>query len=98
MPQHTDGLPNLQQNKFIGVLNVAAHGDAHRDPRDLHSSALQLLGKISSRSFALNRWIRRNDDFVNSARVDASNEVRDAQLLRSDSVQGRDASGENRET
>ena len=54
--------------------------------------------KISSRSFALNRWIRRNDDFVNIARVDASNEVRDAQLLRSDSVQWRNGSVQNMET
>ena len=34
---------SFQHRNFIGVLNVAAHGDAHRDPRDLHSSALQLL-------------------------------------------------------
>ena len=33
----------LQHGDLIGVLNIASHWDAHRDPCHLHPDALQLL-------------------------------------------------------
>src|SRR5258708_22381425 len=83
-------LHRLQHGDFVGVLDVAADGDAHGDAGYFHAVALELLGEIRGSSFAFDGGIGGDDDLVDSAAVDARDEVRDSQLLRADAVQRRD--------
>lgn len=76
----------FQHGDFVGVFDVAADGNAHRDAGNFHPSALELLREISRCGFAFDGGIGGHDHFVYVSLIDASNEVRDAQLFGADSV------------
>ena len=76
----------LEHCDLVGVFDVAANRNAHGDARDFHACPLQLLREIGRSRFAFHRGIRGHDDFVDLAGVDAGDEIRDAQLLRSNSM------------
>src|SRR5260221_5895246 len=80
----------LQHSDFVGVFDVAAHWNAHRDARNFHADAFELLREISRGSFAFDRWVGGDDDFVDIARINARDEIANAQLIRTDTVQRRD--------
>jgi len=47
----------FEHGDLVGVLDVAAHRNAHRDARYFEPGAPQLPGKIGRRGFALDRGI-----------------------------------------
>src|SRR3981081_1284915 len=82
----------FQHGDFVRVFDVAADGDAHRDAGNFDAHALELLREIRGSGFAFDRGSGGDDDLVDSAGVDAGDEVRDSQLLRTYSVQRGDGS------
>ncbi len=58
---------------------------------------LELMRKISRSRFAFNRRIRRHDDLIDVASIDAGNQIRDAQLLGPNPVQRRDGTVQHME-
>ena len=61
----------LQHRDLIRIFNIAAHRDSHRNARHAHARAFKLLRKISSRGLAFDCRVRRQNDFVHVARIDA---------------------------
>src|SRR5216683_3137891 len=80
----------LQHGDLVGVFDIAADRDTHRDAGDFHARTFQLLREIGGGGFALYGGVGGDDDLVHAARVDTSNEVGDAKLLRPNAMQRRD--------
>ena len=76
----------FQHGDLVGVFNVAAYGNSHRDTRDLHACGLELLREIDRGGFAFHGGIGGEDDFIHIARFDAGEEIRNAELIRTDAV------------
>ena len=85
----------FQHGDLIGIFDVAADGDTHRDARDFHSGALELLREIGGGGFAFDRRIGCDDDLVHVAGVDTSDQIGDAQLLRANAVEWGDGPVQN---
>src|SRR5216684_4226124 len=90
--QLSSPLHRFEHRDFVGVLDVAAGGDAGGDAGHFKSGAAELAGKIRGCGLAFDSWIRGENDFVGLAVFHALHQIRNAQLLWADAVDGRDGS------
>src|SRR5450755_3738681 len=71
----------FQHGYFVGVFNVAAHGNSHGYASYPKALALELLRQISGGSFAFDRWIGGEDYLFNLAAADAGHQIFNPQLV-----------------
>ena len=88
-------LERPDEGHLVGVLEVAAHGDAPGDPGDGADVAREALGEVHRRGLALERRVGGQDDLlVRLARRLALRgpleQLADAQPVGADAVHGRD--------
>src|SRR5256885_17219185 len=76
----------FQHSDLVGVFDVASYRDSHSDARDLHSGRLELLREINRGGFAFDSGIGGEDHFIHAAGFDAGEEIRNAELIRTDAV------------
>ena len=75
---------------FVGVLNVAACGNAGGDAGDAHLRRAQQVGQPDCGGFPFDGGRGGEDNFVEFATVGARDEIAGAQMLGSDAVEGRE--------
>src|SRR6266496_750890 len=78
------------QRDLVGVLEVAAHREPTRDPRDAHTELLHRARDEHRGRVAFDVGVGREDDFGDALVGNASEQLLDAQLLRPDALDGRD--------
>lgn len=66
---------SLQHRNLIGVFDIATNWDTHGDARYLHARALELLRKVSCRSFAFDGRVGRDNDFIDIAGIHPRDQV-----------------------
>ena len=57
----------FQHGDLVGVFDVAADWDTHRDPRYLHARSLKLLREIDGGRFPFDSRVGGEDDFIHMA-------------------------------
>src|SRR5208337_2314857 len=88
-------LHGLQHGDFVGVLEVRSNRDSHGDARDADAERLDQLREIDGCGFTFRGRVRRHDDFLDRATLEALDEAPDLQLVRTDALQGRERTAEN---
>src|ERR1700730_14638289 len=68
----------LQHGDLVGVLNVAAHRDSHRDARHLQPLPAELSREIGRRGFALHRGIGGQNHFIHLPAIHSPHQVGDS--------------------
>ena len=82
------------QRELIRVLEAAARGQALRDARDGDGKGLEQFRDIVCRRIALHIRAEREDDFGKMCVLHACDQRRDAQIVRTDVIERRDAAAE----
>jgi len=77
---------------FIGVLDVAADGDAGCDAGYTQPWPLEQAGNIDRRRFPFDGGIGRDDYFVHFPSIYTAREVADPELVRPNPMEGRNRS------
>ena len=75
---------------FVGVFEIGADGNAHRDPCDANTERLEQSREIQRRRLALNGWIGGQDHFIGATRTDTREESLDLQIVGPDAMQRRE--------
>src|SRR6266508_3512368 len=83
-------LERLRQRDFVGILEVATHGQATRDARDAHTQRLEQLGQIDGRGLALNARIGGEDDLFDPLGLEPRQQLPHAEVFGADAVQRRE--------
>ena len=83
-------LERARQRHVIGVLEVAAHGQAARQARDADAQRRQQAADVHRRRLALEVRVRRHDHFRDRAVAQAREQLVDLEILRADAVHRRD--------
>jgi len=81
----------LLHGNFVGVLNVAAGGDAGGNASDFNPRRLEEPRNVRRRAFALHRGIGGENELVHAAGLDPAGQAGDAQLVGPDTVQRRES-------
>src|SRR5947207_12238576 len=85
----------FQHGDLVGILDVAAHRNAHGDSRHPESRTLQLLREIDSGGLALDSGISGDNHFLNLPTLYAPRQVGNTQLFGTNTVQRRNRSVEH---
>ena len=81
-------LERLVHRDLVGVFEVAAHGNAHRDAGHPDAKRLEQPRQVDGGGFALDIRVRR-EDHLGHAAPDARQQALDLQLVRPDALQRR---------
>ena len=79
------GRERAAERDLVGVLEIAADGQAAREARHPHLLA-QAVGEVGGGRLAGHRRVRREDDLADAVRVDAADQLVDPQVGRVDAV------------
>ena len=85
----------LLHSHFVGVLDVAAHGNAGGDAGDANPGRFEQARQIDGRGFAFERGIGGDDNLVGAVVFQAVHEVGNAQVLGANAVNGRKRAMQN---
>src|SRR5438105_5633424 len=89
---HSNFTPPLQgagEGDLVGVLEVAAHGNALRDAGDAHAERLHQPGDVERRRFAFDGRVGGDDHFLDAV-VEARDQLLQLELIGSDAVERRE--------
>ena len=84
------GLDGTPKRKLVGILQVAAHGQAARQTRHLNTQRLDGTGEVARRGLALDIGVGGDNDLVDILVTQARQQLADMQLLGADFVHGAD--------
>src|SRR5919199_2721208 len=82
------------EGDLVRVLEVAADGEAAREPRDADPVA-KPVGQVRRRRLPGHVRVRREDDLLDAVPVDAAQQLVDAQVLGLDAVERRQRAAEH---
>ena len=87
--QSPAALQRLGQRDLVGVLEIAADGQAPGDTRDAHAERPQELGQVERGGLALHVGIGGQDDLVHPARVQARQQLAHLDVVGADAIERR---------
>ena len=84
------GLDGAPKRKLVGILQVAAHGQAARQTRHLNAQRLDSASQVARRGLALNVGVGGDDDLMDILVAQTRQQLADVQLLGTNLVHGAD--------
>lgn len=84
------GLDGAAKRKLVGILQVAAHGQAARQTRHLNAQWLDSAGQVARRGLALDVGVGGDDDLMDILVAQTRQQLADVQLLGTNLVHGAD--------
>lgn len=93
--QRAARLDRAAQRELVGVLQVAAHRQAARQPAHRDAERLDGARQVARRGLALDIGVRGDDDLLGPLRAEPRQQLAHMQLLRADLVDGADDPSEH---
>ena len=77
-----------QDGALVGILQVAAHGEAAGKAGDLDAKGLKLLVEVEGGGIAFHAGIGGDDDLLDPASFDPLDELADLEVIGADAFDG----------
>jgi hypothetical protein len=88
-------LHRFEHGDFIRVLEIRADGYAHGDARDADAERFDQFREVDGSGFAFGGRIRRNNNLLDCAALEALDEAFDLELIRTNALQRREGAAQN---